>query len=41
MLAVTEAAEAQRLHAQVAKLTAELATLEDEWLSLSDVVGDS
>jgi ATP-binding cassette subfamily F protein 3 len=38
LLTVTDAAEAQRLHAQVAQLTIELATLEDEWLSLSEDV---
>jgi ATP-binding cassette subfamily F protein 3 len=36
LLTVTEAAEAECLHAEVARLTAELATLEDEWLSLSE-----
>ena len=36
LLSVTEAAEAQRLHARVAELTAELAELEDEWLALSE-----
>jgi ATP-binding cassette, subfamily F, member 3 len=35
LLTVTEAATAQRLHAEVARLTAELAALEDEWLELS------
>ena len=35
LLTVTDAAEAQRLHAELAKLTAELATLEEEWLELS------
>jgi ATP-binding cassette subfamily F protein 3 len=38
LLTVTDAAEAQRLHAQVARLTTELATLEDEWLALSEEV---
>jgi len=38
LLTVTDAAEAQRLHAEVARLTAELATLEDEWLALSEEV---
>ena len=36
LLTATDAAEAQRLHADLARLTAELATLEDEWLSLSE-----
>ena len=36
LLTVTDAAEAQRLHAELTRLTAELATLEDEWLALSD-----
>ena len=35
LLTVTEAKEAQRLHAELAKLTSELATLEEEWLELS------
>jgi ATP-binding cassette subfamily F protein 3 len=35
LLTVTEAAEAQRLHNELAKLTKELATLEEEWLELS------
>jgi ATP-binding cassette subfamily F protein 3 len=36
LLTVTETKEAQRLQAEVARLTDELATLEDEWLSLSE-----
>ena len=32
---VVERAEATRLHGELAKLAAELATLEEEWLSLS------
>jgi ATP-binding cassette subfamily F protein 3 len=39
LLQVTAAAEAQRLHARVAELVAELAELEDEWLSLSEEAG--
>jgi ATP-binding cassette, subfamily F, member 3 len=35
LITVTDAAEAQRLHAELAKLTAELTTLEEEWLGLS------
>ena len=35
LLTVTEAAEAQRLHGELTKLTTELATLEEEWLELS------
>jgi ATP-binding cassette subfamily F protein 3 len=35
LLSVTDAAEAQRLHGELAKLTADLATLEEEWLELS------
>ena len=35
LLSVTDAAEAQRLHAELAKMTAELAKLEEEWLELS------
>jgi ATP-binding cassette subfamily F protein 3 len=35
LLAVTDAAEARRMQAEVASLTAELATLEEEWLELS------
>ncbi len=35
LLAVTESAEAQRLHTQLADLTEELAELEEEWLELS------
>jgi ATP-binding cassette subfamily F protein 3 len=38
LLAVTSAVEAQRLQVQLAEQTAELATLEDEWLSLSEQV---
>jgi ATP-binding cassette subfamily F protein 3 len=40
LLTVTEAKEAQRLHAEVARLTAELATLEDEWLGLSEAANE-
>ena len=40
LLTVTDAAEAQRLHAELAKLTAELATLEEEWLALSEAASD-
>jgi ATP-binding cassette, subfamily F, member 3 len=36
LLTVTDAAGAQRLHAEVARLTAELAALEDVWLSFSE-----
>ena len=35
LLAVTDAAEAQRLHSQLAKLTGELTELEEQWLELS------
>jgi ATP-binding cassette subfamily F protein 3 len=35
LLSVTETKEAQRLQAELAKLTSELATLEEEWLELS------
>src|SRR3954452_1872948 len=35
LLTVAERAEATRLHGQLAKLAAELATLEEEWLALS------
>ena len=35
LLTVANKADAQRLQAEVAKLTAELATLEEEWLELS------
>jgi ATP-binding cassette subfamily F protein 3 len=35
LLTVTDAAEAKRLQKQLAELTAELATLEEEWLELS------
>ena len=35
LLSVTDAAEARRLHEELTKLTAELATLEEEWLALS------
>jgi ATP-binding cassette subfamily F protein 3 len=35
LLNVTDAAEAQRLHAEFAKLTAELTNLEEKWLELS------
>ncbi|MEX0642582.1 MAG: ABC-F family ATP-binding cassette domain-containing protein [Pirellulales bacterium] len=35
LLAVTDAAEAQRLHTQLAKLSGELQQLEEEWLELS------
>lgn len=35
LLAVTDAKEAQRLHAELAKLTDELTKLEEEWLELS------
>jgi ATP-binding cassette, subfamily F, member 3 len=35
LLSVTETKEAQRLQSELAKLTAELATLEEEWLELS------
>jgi ATP-binding cassette, subfamily F, member 3 len=35
LLTVTDAKEAQRLHAELAKLTDELAKLEEEWLELS------
>jgi hypothetical protein len=35
LLAVTDAAEAKRLQSQLAKLTSELAVLEEEWLELS------
>jgi ATP-binding cassette subfamily F protein 3 len=38
LLAVTSAVEAQRLQVQLAEQTAELARLEDEWLSLSEQV---
>ena len=36
LLTVTETAEAKRLQAQLANLTAELATLEEQWLALSE-----
>ncbi|MGD9633282.1 MAG: ABC-F family ATP-binding cassette domain-containing protein [Pirellulales bacterium] len=39
LLTVTETKEAERLHAEVARLTAELAVLEDEWLGLSEDAG--
>jgi ATP-binding cassette subfamily F protein 3 len=39
LLTVASAVEAQRLHAELAKLTADLATLEEEWLSLSEEAG--
>jgi ATP-binding cassette subfamily F protein 3 len=35
LLAVTDAAEAQQLHAELTKLTDELAELEEQWLDLS------
>jgi ATP-binding cassette subfamily F protein 3 len=35
LLSVTDAAEARRLQTQLTSLTAELATLEEEWLELS------
>ena len=35
LLTVMEPAEATRLHGELAKLAAELATLEEEWLALS------
>jgi ATP-binding cassette subfamily F protein 3 len=35
LLTVTDAAEAQRLHVELAKLTASLAEFEEEWLELS------
>jgi hypothetical protein len=35
LLTVAEAAEAQRLHAEMSKLTTSLAELEDEWLDFS------
>jgi ATP-binding cassette subfamily F protein 3 len=35
LLAVTDAADAKRLQSQLAKLTSELAVLEEEWLDLS------
>lgn len=35
LLSVTDAAEARRLHTELTTLTAELATLEEEWLELS------
>ena len=37
---VTDTVEAQRLHAELTKLTAELATLEEEWLALSEAAND-
>jgi len=40
LLTVTDVAEAQRLHDRVAQLTAELATLEDDWLELSENARD-
>lgn len=36
LLTVTDAAEAKRLQSEQTRLTAELATLEDEWLGLSE-----
>ena len=36
LLSVTETAEAKRLQTQLASLTAELATLEEQWLALSE-----
>ena len=36
LLTVTDAAEAQRLHAEASGLTAELAKLEEQWLELSE-----
>jgi ATP-binding cassette, subfamily F, member 3 len=38
LLTVTDAAEAQRLHAEISKLTATLAELEEEWLDLSSAL---
>jgi ATP-binding cassette subfamily F protein 3 len=35
MLTITDAADAQRLHAELSKLTGELAELEEQWLELS------
>ncbi len=35
LLSVADAAEARRLHAELTKLTSELATMEEEWLQLS------
>ena len=35
LLSVTDAAEAQRLHADLTKVTGELTQLEEEWLQLS------
>jgi ATP-binding cassette subfamily F protein 3 len=35
MLTITDPAEAQRLHAELTKLTDELADLEEQWLELS------
>ncbi len=35
LLTVTERVEATRLHGELAKLNAELATLEEGWLALS------
>ena len=36
LLSVTDTAEARRLHSQLTDLAAELATLEEQWLELSD-----
>ena len=36
LLAVTDATDAERLHAELARLTAELAELENQWLTLSE-----
>ena len=35
LLTATDAAEAQRLQSELARVTAELAKLEEEWLELS------
>jgi ATP-binding cassette subfamily F protein 3 len=40
LLTVTDAAEAKRLQSEQTRLTAELATLEDEWLGLSEAAAD-